>query len=393
MVVLHSAVSRFYFDHNATTPMSPEVFDAWAHAGRELYGNASSIHHAGQDARRELEYARVKVARLLGANAKEIVFCSGGTEADNTALFGILRSRERPHLITTMIEHPAVLQAAAQLEREGCEVTVLPVGSDGVVDPDDVRRALQPNTVLISVMHVNNEIGTVQPLAEIGKITRSQGILLHSDGVQAAGRIPVDVAALGVDLYSLSGHKMYAPKGVGVLYVRKGVRLDSLLFGGRHENGRRPGTENVPAAVALGAAADTALAGMHEEMTRLTAMRDHLEDRVREMIPSVRVNCCHSFRAPNTSSLSIDGIEGEAVIIALDLKGFCVSSGAACSSGSVEPSHVLTSIGLSRRDAKSCIRISLGKSNTPDQVDALVGALAGVSERLRKLSPDYVTHG
>lgn len=379
-------MNHFYFDHNATTPIAPEVLRAHTEALRDVYGNASSIHQAGQEARRRIEIARRQVATLIGADPKEVIFCSGGTEADNTSVLASVRGRNRAHVITTTIEHPAVLQPCAQLAREGFEITYVPVGSDGVVDPDDVRRALRPDTALISVMHVNNEIGTIQPIAEIAAIAREAGVLLHSDGVQAAGRIPVDVHALGVDLYSVSGHKMYAPKGVGILYVRKDTPSRPLLFGGRHENGWRPGTENVPGAVALGIAADIA----RTEDDHLSELRDRLEHRIAERLPDIRINGRNSPRAANTTNICFEGVEGEAIVIALDLQGFCVSSGAACSSGAVEPSHVLTAIGLSRRDAKSCIRFSLGRSNTIEQVDALADAVAGVTARLRKLSTDYV---
>jgi cysteine desulfurase len=255
-----------------------------------------------------------------------------------------------------------------------------------------VEAALRPETVLISVMHVNNEIGTVQPLAEIASIAREAGVLLHSDGVQAAGRIPVDVRNLGIDLYTLSGHKMYAPKGIGVLFVRKGTAARPILFGGRHESGWRAGTENVPAAVALGTAADLASRQLTEEVRNISALRVRLEKGILERVPDVRVNCRGAERAPGTSSILFHGIEGEALVIALDLKGFCVSSGAACSSGAVEPSHVLTAIGLSKRDAKSCIRFSLGRSNTAAQVDALVDAVAASVSRLRNISTDYAAH-
>jgi cysteine desulfurase len=380
-------VNHFYFDHNATTPLAPEVLHAHTEALRDVYGNASSIHQAGQEARRRLENARRQVAGLIGAHPKEIVFCSGGTEANNTALLGAVRGREHAHVITTAIEHPAVLQPCQQLAGEGAELTYLQVGSSGVVDPDDVRRALRPNTVLISVMHVNNEIGTIQPIGEIAAIARETGILMHSDGVQAAGRIAVNVPA---DLYSISGHKMYAPKGVGVLYVRKDTPARPLLFGGRHENGWRPGTENVPAVVALGAAAELARERLDEDSARLSALRDRLEQRIEDLVPDIRINARHSPRLPNTTNICFEGIEGEAIVIALDLQGFSVSSGAACSSGAVEPSHVLTAIGLSRRDAKSCIRFSLGRSNTVEQVDALAEAVESVTARLRRISTDYV---
>lgn len=378
-------MNRFYFDHNATTPVSQLALDAYVRASMDGFGNASSIHHAGQNARRQLEAARSTVARFLGADPKEVVFCSGGTEADNTALFGVIRRRANSHLITTTIEHPAILQAAAQLEREGHEVTYVSVGRSGIVEPDDVRRAFRSNTVLVSVMHVNNEIGTVQPVAEIAAIAKERGITMHSDGVQAPGRVAVTLRELGIDLYSVSGHKMYAPKGIGVLFVRKGTPAAPLLYGGRHEGGWRPGTENVPGAVALSAAAESSLICGSQ-------LRDRLEEQIQDRIPDVQINGVGGPRSPNTSSLCFDGIEGEAIVIALDLKGFSISSGAACSSGAVEPSHVLTAIGLSRRDAKSCIRISLGASNTAEQVDALADALAQVTARLRKLSPDYLAH-
>ena len=382
-------MNRFYFDHNATTPLAPEVLHAHTEALREVYGNASSIHQAGQEARHRLEIARRQAAELIGAAPKEIVFCSGGTEADNTAVLATVRGRAHAHVITTAIEHPAVLQPCQQLAREGAEITYVPVGSSGVVDPDDVRRVLRPETALISVMHVNNEIGTIQPVAEIAAIAREAGVIMHSDGVQAAGRIPVDVHALGVDMYSVSGHKLYGPKGAGWLYVRKDTPVRPLLFGGRHENGWRPGTENVPGIVALGIAAELARTRLAEDTVRLASLRDRLEERLLNGVPDILINARTSPRLPNTTNVCFEGIEGEAIVIALDLQGFCVSSGAACSSGAVEPSHVLTAIGLSRRDAKSCVRFSLGRSNTLEQVDALADAVVDVVTRLRRLSTEY----
>jgi cysteine desulfurase len=382
-------VGRFYFDHNATTPVCKEVLEVVVPAMVEVFGNASSIHHYGQAAKQKLDAARREVAELLRCHPTEIVFTSGGTEADNLAIFGIVRrgGAAGKHIITTAIEHPAVLNACAQLEREGAAVTYVPVGSSGVVDPADIRAALRPETVLITVMHVNNELGTVQPVEEIAGLAREAGVSIHSDGVQAAGKVPLNVKMLDVDLYSISGHKLYAPKGVGVLYVRKGVDLAPLLHGGHHERDRRPGTENVPGAVAIGRAASLARERLPEETHELAQLRDRLERAVLDRIPGTRLNCVASARVSNTSNLLFEGIEGEPLLIALDLKGFAVSSGAACSSGAVEPSHVLTAIGLSRSEARSCLRFSLGRSNDASQVDGLVEALAQSVAHLRRLAP------
>ncbi len=362
---------RHYFDHNATTPVSPQALEAMLPCFSESFGNASSIHRDGQVARQKLEAARRQVAKFLGCGPKEIVFTSGGTESDNLAILGAGGG----HVVTTAIEHPAVMNACEQLD-----LTVVPVGSDGVVSPDDIRRAIRPDTVLVSVMHANNELGTLQPVAEIARVAQEAGVLFHSDGVQAVGKIAVDVKALGVDLYSLSGHKLNAPKGVGVLYVRDGVKISPRQFGGRHERERRAGTENVPGAVALGAALDA-------PRESYGALRDRLEQGIREQVPYVRVNCARSPRVPNTSNITFHGIEGESLVIALDLRGFSVSSGSACSSGSVEPSHVLTAIGLSRDEAKSTLRFSLGLGNDEAQVDLLIQAVADSCVHLRKLSP------
>ncbi|MDQ6707524.1 MAG: cysteine desulfurase [Acidobacteriota bacterium] len=380
-------MQHFYFDHNATTPVAPEVLGAMTSCLAEVYGNASSIHHFGQVAKQRLERARRQIASRIGCHQKEIVFVSGGTEADNLALLGCVRNSRlgSRHVITSAIEHPAVLNTCAQLEREGIDVTYLPVASDGLVDPDDVRRALRPGTVLVSIMHANNEIGTIQPIAEISRIARAAGVLMHSDGVQAMGRVPVNVKDLGVDLYAISGHKMYAPMGIGVLYVRDKTPIRSIAFGGHHERERRPGTENVAGAVALGQAADS----LPQVDSRL---RDRLEAGILARVPSASVNAQYSPRLPNTSSIRFDAIEGEPLVISLDLRGFAVSSGAACSSGAVEPSHVLTAIGLSTEDARSCIRFSLGASNTAEQVDALIDAVADSVVRLRKLSTMVPAH-
>ncbi len=387
-------MDRFYFDHNATTPVSPDVLEALIPVLRDVYGNASSIHHYGQAAKQRLETARRQIAALIHAQPREIVFLSGGTEADNLAILGTVRSssKKHKHVISTSIEHPAVLSACAQLEREGVEVTYLRVGAGGVVDPDDVKRALRPETVLISVMHANNELGALQPVGEISRIAREAGVVMHSDGVQAAGKVSVDVHALGVDLYAMSGHKIYAPKGVGALFVKKGARLSPILFGGRHEGDRRPGTENIPGISALGFAAERAGAGLEQEAPRLRALRDRLEQGILSRVPRAFVNGDTAPRTPNTTNIRFEGVEGEAMVIALDLKGFAASSGAACSSGAVEPSHVLTAIGLSAEEARSSLRFSLGRSNTAEQVDALIEAVATSAGHLRKLSPTYTTH-
>jgi cysteine desulfurase len=292
----------------------------------------------------------------------------------------------RAHVITTTIEHPAVLMAVQQLQREGAEVSAVRVSANGIVNPDDIRRALRPETALVSVMHANNELGTIQPVAEIAGITREAGVLLHVDGVQALGKIPVDVDALGVDLYSMSGHKLYAPKGVGALYVRKGTRIAPITFGGHHERDRRPGTENVPGIAALGVAAELAAHSLTAESERMSALRDRLEAAVLDRIPASGINGSRWHRVPNTSNLYFDGIDGEAMVIALDLRGFAVSTGAACSSGAIAPSHVLTAIGLPADRARASMRFSLGRSNNTEQVDALADAIAGSVAHLRRIS-------
>ncbi|MEO8100722.1 MAG: cysteine desulfurase family protein [Acidobacteriota bacterium] len=376
-------MNRYYFDHNATTPVSPEALEALLPTLTEVYGNASSIHHFGQAARQKLDEARKQVTVLLGANPDEIVFTSGGTESDNLAILG---AAHQGHVITTTIEHPAVLSAAAQL----ADATQVPVDGRGLVDPDDIRKALRPGTTLISVMHANNELGTIQPIAEIARIAAEAGMAFHSDGVQAIGRFPVNVRALGVGLYSISGHKFGAPKGIGALYVRKGTRLQARQFGGRHERERRAGTENVGGAVALARAAQWVVTEGVAEAHRVEVLRDRLEQSILERIANTCVNGCGVPRIPNTTNIRFDGIDSDALLIALDLRGFAVSSGAACSSGAPEPSHVLLAIGLTREQARSSIRFSLGRNNTLEQVDALVDAVTESVAHLRKLSPVYV---
>ncbi len=380
----------YYFDHNATTPLSMEVLERLTRVLRECYGNPSSIHRAGQRARQAVEEARAQVARWLQTEPREVVFTSGGTESDNLALFGILRRNGGAagrHVITTTIEHPAVLGACEQLEREGAHVTRVGVGSGGVVEAEEVRKALRPETALITVMHANNETGAVQPIEAIAEIAREAGVPLHSDGVQAAGRLTTGVWALGVDLYSLSGHKLNAPKGVGALAVRDGVSLQALQHGGRHERERRAGTENVPGIAALGCAAGWLLEHGAEEARRQAVLRDRLETAIIQNVPGTRVNAGSAPRTPNTTNVLFEGVEGEALVIALDLAGFQVSTGAACSSGAVEPSHVLTAMGLDAAEARSSIRFSLGRTNDEAQVDALIEAVHSAVERLRTVAP------
>ncbi|MCL6480676.1 MAG: cysteine desulfurase NifS [Firmicutes bacterium] len=382
---------RIYFDHNATTPVDPAVREAMLPYLSEAFGNASSIHSFGQQARAAVERARQSVAALLGAHPAEIVFTSGGTEADNLAIFGIVHAAggARKHVITTQIEHHAVLNSCQALQEQGVAVTFLPVSWDGRVDPDDVRRALRPETVLITVMHANNELGTVQPIAEIARIAAEADVWFHTDAVQSAGKLPLDVESLGVDLLSLSAHKLYGPKGVGALYVRRGVHLKPLLYGGHHERDRRPGTENVAGIVGLGQAAALARQRLGEDAVRLAALCDRLERGLLERIPHARVNGAGAPRTPNTTNITFSFIEGEALVIALDLKGLACSTGAACSSGAVEPSHVLTAIGLPPEEARASLRFSLGHGNTEAEVEYALEVIPDVVEHLRQLSPQY----
>jgi len=382
-------LQRYYFDHNATTPIDPQVLDAMMPALREVSGNASSIHSFGQDARLLVESARLQVADFLRCEPKEVVFTSGGTESDNLAILGAVRAAagDSKHVVTTAIEHPGVLQTCGQLEREGVAVDYVPVGPSGVVDIAAVRAALRPETVLVSVMHANNELGTIQPVAAIADAAHAVGALIHTDAVQSAGKLPIDVDALGVDLLTISGHKLYAPKGVGALYVRQGVEIESIQFGGRHERARRPGTENVPGIVGLGAACKLATERLVAESVRQAALRDRLERAILGQIANTWVNAGDSARTSNTTNIGFGGIEGEPLLISLDLKGFAVSSGAACSSGAVEPSHVLLAIGLSREQARSCLRLSIGCGTAEEDIDRFLAVLPVVVERLRALAP------
>jgi cysteine desulfurase len=376
---------RVYLDNNATTPMLPEVLDAMRPYFGEHFGNASSIHHHGQETRAAVDRARESVAGLLDGRASEIVFTSGGTEADNLAIFGI--ARQGDHVITSTIEHHAVLNACRHLEAQGCEVTYVPVDGRGLVDPADVKRAIRPNTKLITIMFANNETGVLEPVAEIGKIAAEADIYFHTDAVQAAGKIPINVDNIGCDLLTISGHKLHGPQGVGALYARKGTKLEPMLYGGRHERSRRAGTENVPGIVGLGKAAELAMLGLGRgDDKKVAAARDRLERELLE-IEATGLNGEAAARVPNTTNVYFDGIEGEALVIALDLKGLAVSTGAACSSGAIEPSHVLIAMGLRPERAKASIRFSLGKQNTAEDVDFALGLIPEKVARLRELSP------
>jgi cysteine desulfurase len=375
---------RVYFDNSATTPVLPEVFEAMRPFFGEHFGNASSIHHHGQETRSAVEQARESVAGLLGCRSPEVVFTSGGTEADNLAIFGIVSPRD--HVITSTVEHHAVLNACKHLESEGCTVTYLPVNGQGQVDPFDVRRALRAETTLITIMMANNETGVLLPVEEIGKIAAEADVWFHTDAVQAAGKMPLDVDRIGCDLLTVSGHKLHAPQGVGALYVRKGTSLRPMLYGGRHERSRRAGTENVPAIVGLGKAAELARTTLRSGQSAMAAMRDRLERSLLQ-IESSGVNGGEAPRVPQTSSMHFDFIDAEALVIALDLKGLAVSTGAACSSGAIEPSHVLMAMGLAPERARASVRFSLAEQNSMDEVEFAIGLVGETVARLRELSP------
>jgi len=378
---------RVYLDNSATTPMLPEVLAAMQPYFSDHFGNASSIHHHGQETRAAVERARSAVAALLGAQPSEIVFTSGGTEADNLAIFGTMQAGD--HLISSTVEHHAVLNACKRLEDTGCDVTFVPVDRSGRIDPEDVKRALRSNTRLISVMMANNETGALQPVDEIGRIAAEADAYFHTDAVQAAGKVPIDVRKVSCDLLSISGHKIHGPQGVGALYVRKGTKLSPMLYGGRHERSRRAGTENVAGIVALGKAAELAHAGLEGGHARLLGkLRDRLE-RALLQIGATGVNGDCASRIPNITNVFFDGIEGESLVIALDLKGLAVSTGAACSSGAIEPSHVLVAMGLSADRARASLRFSLGKQNTAEDIDFAIALVPETVARLRELSPAW----
>jgi cysteine desulfurase len=418
-------MSHVYLDYNATTPVDAQVLEAMLPYFSTDFANASSIHTPGQRVRAAVETAREQVAALIGGKPQEIIFTSGGTESDNHAIFGAvnplitrpinykpnsIEARElrwlishTGHIITTQIEHEAVLHTCQELEMLGVQLTYLPVDRNGCVSPDSVRKAIQsgranpdlpeepvpPTTTLITIMHANNELGTIQPLEEIGRIAREHKIYFHTDAVQSAGKIPIDVNALNVDLLSLSGHKLYAPKGVGALYVRSGTRLRQLLYGGHHQRGFRPGTENVAGIVGFGKAAEIACNSLTLDAQRVSTLRDKLEQGLLDRVAQVRVNGAGNPRTPNTTNIMFSGIEGEALVIALDLKGLACSVGAACSSGAVEPSHVLTAIGLTQEQAKASLRFSLGRHTTESEINFALEVIPAAVTQLRALSPTF----
>ena len=382
-------MQRIYLDHNATTPVFPAAADAMAAALRDEFGNPSSVHHFGQRAKALIDQARSSVAALIGADPSEVVFTSGGTEADNFAIRGAAEALEpsgRRHLIGTTIEHEAVLNTLKALGRRGWDVTLLPVGETGVVSPESLAAALRPETAVVSVMHANNEIGTIQPIPELARLARERGACFHTDAVQSAGKIPIEVKALGVDLLSVSAHKFYGPKGIGAIWIRRGLRLLPIMTGGKHERNRRAGTENVAGIVGMGVAAEAARTKMAAEAARVGSLRNRLEAGILQAVPGTAVNGGSSLRVPNTTNISFDRIEAESLLIALDLEGIAVSTGYACSSGTLEPSHVLKAMGFPAHRTQNSIRFSLGASTTADDVDRVIAVLPAVVDKLRSLT-------
>jgi cysteine desulfurase len=379
---------RVYLDNNATTPVLPEVFEAMRPFYLEQFGNASSIHHYGQHARAAVEKARASVAALLNARPAEIVFTSGGTEADNLGIFGLVQRGD--HVITSTIEHSAVTNTCKRLEQMGCEVTFVPVNAQGEIYPGNVHAALRPNTRLISIMMANNETGVIQAVEEIGKIAQEADVFFHTDAVQAAGKVPIDVQKIACDALSISGHKIHAPQGTGAIYIKKGTLIQPQIYGGSHERQRRAGTENLPGIVGIGKAAELAKQWLDGDgPAEMAAMRDRLQDSILSTMGDLGVNGLGAPRVPNTTNLWFDHIEGEALVIALDLKGLAVSSGAACSSGAIEPSHVLLAMGLPHQRARASIRVSLGKQTTQEDIDFAIKVIPETVGRLREISPAY----
>jgi cysteine desulfurase len=380
---------RIYFDYNATTPLAPDAIDAVTAATRDLFGNASSVHTFGQQAKAALDHARSSIAALIGGDPLEVVFTSGGTESDNFAIRGVadaLEPTKRRHLITTAIEHEAVLNTLKALARRGWRTTILPVDQSGIVSPDRLREVITDDTALVSVMHANNEIGTIQPVAEMAAIAHEHGALMHSDGVQSAGKIGVDVRSLGLDLFSISAHKFNGPKGAGALWIKRGTRVQAILTGGKHERNRRAGTENVPAIAGMGAAARLAVAKLDGESARVAALRDRLETGILRAVDGTAVNGARDRRVPNTSNISFERVEAESLLIALDLEGIAVSTGSACSSGTLEPSHVLRAMGFPPHRTQNSLRFSLGMYSTAEEADRVIEVLPRLVEKLRGLT-------
>jgi cysteine desulfurase len=380
---------RVYFDYNATTPLAPEVIEAVVRATRDTFGNASSVHHFGQQAKAVLDDARSAVAALIHADPSEIVFTCGGTEADNFAIRGAAEAIEpsgRRHLIASAIEHEAVLNTLKALARRGWRTTLVPVDESGVVSPERLREAIADDTALVSVMHANNEIGTIQPIAELATLAHARGALLHTDAVQSAGKVPVDVRALGVDLLSLSAHKFNGPKGAGALWIKRGTRMQPIVTGGKHERNRRAGTENVPGIAGLGVAAQLAGGKLAAEGPRVGALRDRLEEGILKAVAGTVVNGARGSRVPNTTNISFERVEAESLLIALDLEGIAVSTGSACSSGTLEPSHVLRAMGLSTHRTQNSLRFSLGMFSTAEEVERVIEVLPRLVEKLRNLN-------
>ncbi|MGH7262598.1 MAG: cysteine desulfurase NifS [Candidatus Rokuibacteriota bacterium] len=381
---------RVYLDHNASTPVHREVVAAMLPYFGERFGNPSSVHAFGREAREGLEIAREQISQFLGAGKDEVVFTSGGTESDNLAIKGVARARGTGHIITSQIEHHAVLRTCQFLEGQGFQVTYLPVDGEGLVDPDDVRRAIRPDTILITIMHANSEVGTVQPVEAIGPIARERGIPFHVDGVQTFGKIPVDLDRFRIDLLSFSSHKIYGPKGVAGLYIRKGTKMVAVQHGGEHERRRRAGTENVPAIVGLGKAVEIRAREMGAEALRLTALRNKMWAGISARVPEVRLNGHPTRRLPGTLNICFRHVESESIVLGLDLKGVGLSAGSACTSGSVEPSYVLVAMGVALDWAMGSVRATLGRENTEEDIDYVLEVLPPLVERIRSLSPTAV---
>ena len=381
---------RVYLDHNASTPVHPEVLETMLPYFSERFGNPSSIHGFGREAREGLDTARERISSFLRVSKDEVVFTSGGTESDNMAIKGVAAARGRGHLVTSAVEHHAVLRTCETLAKQGFDLTVLPVDGHGRVNPDDVRRAMRPDTILVTIMHANSEVGTIQPVAEIGRITREHGVVFHVDGVQTFGKLPLDLDALNIDLLSFSGHKIYGPKGIAGLYIRKGTKMASVQHGGEHERRRRAGTENVPGAVGLGKAVEVRARDMASEETRVRGLRDRLWTGLSERVPEVRLNGHPTERLPGTCNVCFRHIESESIVLGLDLKGIGVSAGSACTSGSVEPSHVLVAMGVPLDWAMGTVRCSLGRTTTAEDIDYVLDSVEPLAGKLRSLSPTKV---